>query len=186
LYYSPRASVSVDIPNDLATTVNLFFTNSVDNDGVYEVSFIGKGCDNVARTHAAIIEAYYNSDIQNAQVSFLSACSKIVCKYFNMISIITQTVAKAMGQVIGIHNDYIGDSATHAPRSGCTDIYSIMDINQVLPNSYVIMLAIYKKCNSLNKVNQSFSINISNVSQHLSAWLQPLVRLQCERLLRFL
>jgi hypothetical protein len=58
-----------------------------------------------------------------------------------MISSITQTVAKAMGQVIGMRNDYYGDSATHTLRPGCTDINSIMDINQVLPNSYVILLA---------------------------------------------
>jgi hypothetical protein len=58
-----------------------------------------------------------------------------------MVSSITQTVAKAMGQIIGMHNDYYGDSETHTPKPGFTDIYSIMDINQVLPNSYVILLA---------------------------------------------
>ncbi len=46
--------------------------------------------------------------------------------------LITQTVANAMGKVLGMRSDFLGDSETRTPRPGCTDTNSIMDNNQVL------------------------------------------------------
>ncbi len=57
-------------PSDLSANVNLFFTSPVDNDGIYGASFLGVACYKYSFYRSAIIESYYNSDVQNAQVGY--------------------------------------------------------------------------------------------------------------------
>jgi hypothetical protein len=58
-------------PSDLSANVNLFFTSPVDTDGIYGASFSGVACYKYSFYRSAIIESYYNADVQNAQVDYV-------------------------------------------------------------------------------------------------------------------
>jgi hypothetical protein len=54
--------------NDSNANVNIFFTNPMDSDSTIGIAWLGAACTTANQYRAAIIESYYNTDVQNAQV----------------------------------------------------------------------------------------------------------------------
>jgi len=58
--------------NDTSANINIFYTNPPDNnDPPIGIAWVSAACSS-SKYRSAIIESYYNTDVQNAQVYFSS------------------------------------------------------------------------------------------------------------------